>query len=64
MIKKNLKWEQNKPSKNFIHIHKTDVSFFMIKYIKNAILIEGGTNAMILNKGKNISDIINQTLTC
>ena len=40
MIKKKLKWEQNKPSKNFIHIHKTDVSFFMIKYIKNAILIE------------------------
>lgn len=64
MIKKNLKWEQNKPSKIFIHIHKTDVIFFIIKYIKKAILIEGRTNAMILNKAKNISDIINQTLTC
>lgn len=63
-IKNVLKWEQNEHLKNLIHVHGTDDSVFPIKHIKNAILIEGGTHAMILNKAKNISDIIHQNLTC
>lgn len=62
-IKNVLKWEQNEHSKNLIHIHGTDDSVFPIKHIKNAILIEGGTHAMILNKAKIISQIIQQNLT-
>jgi len=63
-IKNVLKWKQNEPSKNLIHIHGTDDSVFPIKHIKNAIEIPGGTHAMILNKAKIISEIINQSLTC
>lgn len=63
-IKNVLKWQQNEPLKNTIHIHGTNDGVFPIKNIKNAIEIEGGTHAMILIKAKKISEIIQQTLTC
>lgn len=58
-----LNWQQEKPLKNICHIHGNKDEIFPIKHIKNAIEIENGTHIMILNKAKNISEIIkNQTV--
>ena len=43
---------------NVIHIHGNKDEIFPIKYIKNCIVIEGGTHVMILNKAKRISLIL------
>lgn len=59
-----LNWVQEKPPKNILHIHGTNDHIFPIKHINNAIEIVGGTHAMILTKAKQISKIIDETLTC
>jgi pimeloyl-ACP methyl ester carboxylesterase len=59
-----VNWEQNSPQKNLIHIHGTNDRIFPIKNIENTITINGGTHIMILTKAKEISKIIDTTLTC
>lgn len=55
-----LNWNPDYQCKNLIHIHGTQDSIFPIKYIKDCIKIEGGTHAMIINKGKKISNILQE----
>ncbi len=55
-----LNWKPDFQCKNLVHIHGTDDSIFPIKHIKNCIKIEGGTHAMIINKGKRISNILQE----
>lgn len=55
-----LNWKPDQPCKNLVHIHGTDDSIFPIKHIKNCIKIEGGTHAMIINKGRKISTILQE----
>lgn len=62
-VKNTLHWQQEQPIKDIIHIHGTKDPIFPIKNIKNYIKIKGGTHAMILMKAKQISKIIETTLT-
>jgi len=53
-----LNWEQKEPMPNVVHIHGNNDGIFPIKHIKNCIIIEGGTHVMILNKAKEISQLL------
>jgi len=50
-----LHWRIEKNVPNVIHIHGSKDEIFPPKYIKNSILIDGGTHAMIITKAKIIS---------
>ncbi len=63
-IAKVVNWNQEKPSKNIIHIHGTKDQVFPIKNISDCIEIKNGTHVMILTKAKKISKIIDDVLTC
>ena len=45
-------WERAVIDENVIHIHGDADDVFPIKYIKNCIIVKGGTHIMILNKYK------------
>lgn len=45
-------WDRTVVDKNVIHIHGDMDDVFPIKYIKNCIVVKGGTHLMILNKYK------------
>jgi pimeloyl-ACP methyl ester carboxylesterase len=51
-IEQIILWERTVVDKNVIHIHGDDDDVFPIKYIKNCIVVNGGTHVMILNKYK------------
>jgi pimeloyl-ACP methyl ester carboxylesterase len=53
-----LHWQQTKPKQNILHIHGTEDSIFPAKNIKNYVGIKNGTHIMILNKAKEISQLI------
>lgn len=58
-----LNWKNEKPLKNIIHIQGTKDHIFPLRYIKNNVIeIKNGTHAMILFKGREISNIIQQTI--
>jgi len=59
-----LNWEQDKSSKNIIHIHGTDDNVFPLKNIDNCITIKDGSHVMIITKAKKVSKIIDEVLTC
>lgn len=54
-MEKMVTWNRNEKLKNVIHIHGEKDMVFPIKYIKDCIVIEGGTHIMILNRGREIS---------
>jgi pimeloyl-ACP methyl ester carboxylesterase len=45
-------WERTVPYESVIHIHGDADDVFPIKYIRNCIVVKGGTHVMILNKYK------------
>ena len=45
-------WDRTVVDENVIHIHGEVDDVFPIKYIKNCIVVKGGTHIMILNKYK------------
>lgn len=45
-------WERTVADENVIHIHGDDDDVFPIKYIRNCIVVKGGTHVMILSKYK------------
>ncbi|MFV8370173.1 alpha/beta fold hydrolase [Flavobacterium sp. LB2R40] len=45
-------WDRNVIDEEVIHIHGDADDVFPIKYIKNSIVVKGGTHIMILNKYK------------
>jgi hypothetical protein len=53
-----VNWRQDTPCKDIIHIHGTKDYVFPIENINNCIKITGGTHAMILNRAKEISNIL------
>lgn len=62
-VKNTLQWKQESPIQDIVHIHGTKDPIFPNKNIKKHIKIKGGTHAMILIKAKEISKIIETTLT-
>ncbi len=61
-IKEMVCWDQDKKIENIIHIHGDNDMVFPHSYIRNCILIKGGTHIMILNKhrwfNKNLPKLI------
>ncbi len=53
-----VNWNRKSIDKNVIHIHGDQDAIFPIKYITNALVLEGGTHVMILNKGSKISNML------
>ncbi|WP_281239044.1 alpha/beta fold hydrolase [Flavobacterium praedii] len=51
-IEKIIMWDRKEADQNVIHIHGDEDDVFPIKYIKNCIVVKGGTHIMILNKYK------------
>jgi uncharacterized membrane protein len=51
-IEKVVLWDRMVVDKNVIHIHGSLDDVFPIKYIKDCIVVAGGTHIMILNKYK------------
>jgi len=45
-----INWKRKEIDNEIIHIHGDNDDVFPIKYIKNSIVIKGGTHIMILNK--------------
>lgn len=45
-------WDRTEPDADVIHIHGDADDIFPIKYIKDCIVVKGGTHIMILNKFK------------
>ena len=61
-VKNIVRWGNDHPAQNVIHIHGTEDYIFPISKINNAIKIEGGTHIMILNRAKEISKILQEQL--
>ena len=57
-----LHWKQKETLSNILHIHGTQDHIFPIKNISNCIEIKGGTHVMILNKAKEISSVLLNSL--
>jgi pimeloyl-ACP methyl ester carboxylesterase len=51
-IEQMVLWNRIELDKNVIHIHGDGDAVFPIKYIKNCIVVKGGTHIMILSKYK------------
>jgi len=47
-----INWDRDIADPNVIHIHGDEDGVFPIKYIKDCIVVKGGTHIMILNKYK------------
>lgn len=63
-IENMLCWKPSEISKDVIHIHGNEDAVFPIKYIKDPIIIKGGTHIMIINKyrwfNKNLPSLITE----
>jgi len=57
-----VNWKRENSINNIIHIHGSDDEIFPIKHIKNSIIIEGGTHAMIITKAKKINTILEKII--
>lgn len=57
-----INWKRENSINNIIHIHGSDDEVFPIKHIKNSIIIEGGTHAMIITKAKKINTILKKII--
>lgn len=57
-----IHWKNEEVPDNILHIHGTRDSIFPDYYVKDAVLIEGGTHFMIVNRAKEISKIIRKEL--
>lgn len=57
-IKQMVCWGRTETIKGVIHIHGTADIVFPVKNIKDAVLLEGGTHVMILNKGSRVSKLL------
>ena len=57
-----LHWKSKDNITNIVHIHGSKDEIFPIKYIKNSIIIEGGTHAMIITKAKKISQTLEELI--
>ncbi len=57
-----LNWQQKEPLNNIIHIHGNKDNIFPFKNIENPIEINNGSHAMIVDKARRISKIIQESI--
>ncbi|MFT5751463.1 MAG: esterase/lipase [Flavobacteriales bacterium] len=51
-VKEMVCWDQEQVMPDIIHIHGAADKVFPIKYIKDAIIVEGGTHIMVITRAK------------
>ena len=56
-------WERTVADESVIHIHGDEDDVFPIKYIRNCIVVKGGTHVMILNKYKWFNENLPKIIT-
>lgn len=56
------KWENNLIPNNYIHIHGTNDEIFPMAYVKPSHKIEKGTHYMVMDRAKEISEIIKNNI--
>lgn len=59
-LEKMVTWDRKEELPDVIHIHGQKDSVFPIKYIQHCTVIHNGTHIMILNKGREISQLLLQ----
>lgn len=59
-IKQMVTWDREKTVEGLIHIHGEKDQVFPIKYIKKCIVIKEGTHIMLLTRGREISQLLQQ----
>jgi pimeloyl-ACP methyl ester carboxylesterase len=57
-----LHWKKNYETPNLYHIHGDADGVFPVKHISNYIKVKNGTHIMILNKAKEISEILQEII--
>jgi esterase/lipase len=57
-----VKWDNNLIPDNYIHIHGTKDEIFPIKCVKPTHKIENGTHYMVMDRSKEISEIIKKEI--
>jgi pimeloyl-ACP methyl ester carboxylesterase len=57
-----MKWKGGAPNLAVVHIHGDKDRIFPIGHIKNAITIAGGSHFMIVNRAKEISELIEKEI--
>lgn len=61
-VRQVILWERTTIDENVIHIHGDADEVFPIKYIKNCIVVKGGTHIMILNKFRWLNENLPQII--
>lgn len=62
-IEQIILWDRMVADENVVHIHGDEDDVFPIKYIKNCIVVKGGTHAMILSKCKWLNENLPKIIT-
>ena len=57
-----LKWKNDEVPKNLTHIHGTDDNLLPYKYVKPNYTIVGGTHLMIMDRGKELSELLQKLI--
>ncbi len=57
-----INWSNTEIVPNLVHIHGDDDNLFPHCYIRNFILVKGGTHFMVYNRGEEVSNIILEQL--
>jgi pimeloyl-ACP methyl ester carboxylesterase len=55
-------WQNDSIPENLVHIHGTADRVFPIKFVQPNYIVENGGHFMVLNKHKNVSEILHQIL--
>ena len=53
-----INWKNSQEVSNLLHIHGTKDNLFPACYVKDAIMIEGGTHFMVYNKADQVATIV------
>jgi len=61
-IEQVILWNRTKIDENVVHIHGDADEIFPMKYIKNCIVVKGGTHIMILNKFRWLNEHLPQII--
>ena len=58
-----MRWDNSPLEKNLVHIHGSNDRIFPIGQIRNPIVVDGGGHFMIVNRAKEISELLQREIT-
>ena len=57
-----VKWENQTPTKNVVHIHGTSDRILPFKFVKSHCIVENGGHLMTLNKAEELNNILRKQI--